>query len=234
MVNNHMSVILDIDFDIIARLDDLVDHLAVWSDNLTNLFRIDIELLDLRSIGSDIFSRFADCRHHIFQNLRAGNLRLCQSFFKYFLCDSCHLDIHLQCCDTLACTGNLKVHVTEVILHTLNIRQYGVLSVFLIHDQTHGNTSHRRLDRYTSRHQRHGSGTDGCLGGRTVGFGYLGYRTNRVREILNTWQYLGQCTLTQCTMTDLTTARASHTSCFSYGIRREVIVMHEALRLHLC
>ena len=61
------------------------------------------------------------------------------------------LDVHLQRIDAISGTGHFEVHVTQMIFVTQDIGQNSKLITFL--DQTHGNTSNRRLDRHTSVHQ---------------------------------------------------------------------------------
>ena len=50
------------------------------------------------------------------------------------------LDIHLDCCDTFVCTGYLKVHISEEILKTLDIRKNKVIIICVTGNKTTGNT----------------------------------------------------------------------------------------------
>lgn len=103
------------------------------------------------------------------------------------------LDVHLQSGNSVFSSGYLEVHIAEVVFHTLNVGQNGVFAALVIHDQTHRNTGYRRLDRNTCRHQRHRAGADGGLRRRTVGFGNVRYRTDRVREFFYRRKNFGQC-----------------------------------------
>ena len=233
MIDDHLSVVIDIDLHLVAGVDDLVDHLSARADDILDLVGLDEHHMRLRRIRADIRTRLADGLHHVCQDLLARALGLRQRLFEDLLRDAFDLDVHLHGRDALLCAGHLEVHVAEVILHALNIGQYGIFSAFLIHDQAHGDAGHRRLDRHAGRHQRHRARTDGSLGRRTVGFEHFCHGTDCIWELLQRRQHLQQCALAQRAMPDLTASRAAHAAGLAHGIRREVIVMHEPLALDL-
>ena len=61
--------------------------------------------------------------------------------------DALDLDVHLQRRDACIGTGNLEVHVAEVVFVTEDVGQDG--EVFTFFDETHGNTGNRRINRDT-------------------------------------------------------------------------------------
>mgnify|MGYP007016850406 CR=1 FL=1 len=63
-----------------------------------------------------------------------------------------NLDIHLDSCDTLVCTGYLKVHISEEVLETLDICQNNVIVIGIPGHKTAGNTCHHSLERYSGSH----------------------------------------------------------------------------------
>ena len=93
------------------------------------------------------------------------------------------LDIHLDCCDTVMCTCNLEIHISEEVLKSLDICQYNVIIVCCACNKTTGDTGNRFADRYTCCHKGHGRCTDTCLRSRTVGFKCLRYSTDRIWEL---------------------------------------------------
>ncbi len=140
-----------------------------------------------------------------------------------------NLDIHLDRCDTLLCTGYLEIHIAKEIFQSLDIRQNDVIIIRLTGNQTTGNTCNCRLDRYTCCHQGHAGCTDTCLRSGTIGFKGLRYRTDCIWELFLTWQNRYQCTLSQRSMSDLTASRSSGRFRLTYGVAWEVIMMHISL-----
>ena len=74
-----------------------------------------------------------------------------------------NLDIHLDCCDAIVCTGYFEVHITEEIFKALNICQYKIIIIYIASYKTTGDTCNGFLNRNTGSHQRHGGCTDGSL-----------------------------------------------------------------------
>ena len=225
MVDHDLAVIVDVDLDLIALVDDVVDDLAAGTDDFSDLIGRDREGDHLRSVLADFRSRFSDRSRHVVEDLHSSLMCLSQSFLEDLSGDSLALDVHLQSGDAFSGSGDLEVHVTVVVFHALDIRQDGI--VFSGRDQTHCHTGNRSLDRNAGSHQRHGTGTDRSLGAGTVGFQNFRDRSDRIREFLFARQYLQQSSFTQCTVTDLTTARAAHSASLTDGVWREVVVMHE-------
>ena len=63
------------------------------------------------------------------------------------------LDIHLDRCDSIMCSGYLEVHISEEVLKALDICKNDVIIVCLACNKSAGDTCNRFLDRYTGSHQ---------------------------------------------------------------------------------
>ena len=129
-------------------------------------------------------------------------------------------------------TGNLEVHIAEVVFHTLDIGQHGVFAAVFIHDQTHGHTGYRSLYGHAGSHQRHGACADGSLGRRTIGFCDIRNSPDSIWKFFHGRKNLSQGSFTQRAMTDFTASGAAHSAGLAYRIGREVVVVHPALVFH--
>ena len=89
-------------------------------------------------------------------------MSLCKCFTHDLRGDALDLDIHLQCGDALFSSGDLEVHIAEVIFSTLDIGQDHIVFAFL--DEAHGDTCDRGLDRHTGIHQCQRGTADGTHG----------------------------------------------------------------------
>ena len=103
-------------------LDDLVDHAALLTNHIADLLRVDADLVNLRSIFANFFSRLRDCRFHAGIHDEESCLTAsCDRTLYDWSGQSVDLDIHLDCSDTIGGTGYLKVHIAEEILKALDI-----------------------------------------------------------------------------------------------------------------
>ena len=64
-----------------------------------------------------------------------------------------NLDIHLDCSNTIVCTGNLEVHVSKEILKSLDIGKNDVIIISISGYKTTGNTCDHLLNRNTCSHK---------------------------------------------------------------------------------
>ena len=126
-------------------------------------------------------------------------------------------------------SGHLEVHITEEVFQSLDICEYKIIIICISGNQTAGNTCYLLFNRNTCRHQGQCGCTDRCLGGGSVGFEGFGYGTDCIREFILCRQYRNQGLFRQCSMADFTASRSSGGLCFTYGIGREIIVMHISL-----
>ena len=135
-------------------------------------------------------------------------------------------DVHLQRRDAVRSTSHFEVHVAEVIFIAKDVGQDRIGTVFF-QDQTHRNTSNRRLERNTRIHHRQEppqtdaiedepldsviSDTTRTVYGKSVAAG-----KNRLKR-----------TPSQLTVTDFATTRRAHATSFTNRIGWEVVVQQE-------
>jgi len=168
-----------------CTLDDRVDGLSSLTYYITDLLRIDLDLNDLRCIFVYMITRLCDTFfHNLCEDVLSCFFCSADCFFYNLSCQAMDLDIHLNCSDTVMCTCNLKVHISEEVFQALDICQNDVIIICSTCYQTTGNTCNRFTDRYTCCHKRHSRCTDTCLRSRTVRFECLRYCTDCVREFL--------------------------------------------------
>ena len=211
-------------------LDDCVDGLTSLANYITDLLRVNAHLDDLRSVLAYLFSRLSDARlHAVIHDEESCLTASCNSTLYDRSGQSMDLDIHLDSRDTVSRTSYLEVHVAEEVFQTLDIGQKYEIIVSLTSYQTAGNTCYHLLDRHTCCHQGHTGCTGRSHGSGTVGLKGLGYTADCIRELFLTRQYRNQSSLSQCTMTDLTTSRSSGRFGLSYRVAREVVMMHVSL-----
>ena len=142
-------------------------------------------------------------------------MRITDSFLYDLACKTVDLNIHLDSCNSVMCSGDLEVHIAEEILKTLNICQNDVVIVCLACHKTAGDTCYCLLDRNTGCHQSHGGGADRSLRCGTIGLECLRYGTDCVRELLSGRKYRYEGFLSECSVTDLTASRSSGRFCLT-------------------
>src|SRR5690606_38548217 len=166
---------------------------------------------------------------HLTQDIQACFQCLIQGDLHDLFGDALDLDVHLQRGYALGSTGDLEVHVTEVVFVTEDVGQDGELLTFL--DQAHGDTGHRSLHRHTSVHQRQGSAAHRSHGGRTVGLGDFRDDTDGVGKFISARQHGGDGAAGQATVTDFAATGGAHATTFTDRVGREVVVQHEGVFL---
>ena len=153
-------VLVDADYGTGLSLNTLDDLSARANNGTDQVFR-DIEACDTRSMRLDVGTRCGHCLQYLIKNVHTRLVCLRESVLQDLVAQSVDLDIHLAGCQTVACTGGLEVHITQVILVAENVTQDSVVRTFVLGDQTHSNTADRFLDRYACVHQRQCAGTYG-------------------------------------------------------------------------
>src|SRR5690606_17384866 len=138
---------LVVDVDLGAGLGhDLADHLAAGADDVTDLRLVDRDRLDPRRVGRQFGARAAQRLGHLAEDVRAAGFRLLERPGHDLPRDAGDLDVHLQRGDALLGTGDLEVHVAEVILVAEDVAEDGELVTF--EDQPHRDARHRTRDRH--------------------------------------------------------------------------------------
>jgi hypothetical protein len=162
---------------------------------------------------------------HLAEDVQTAVLGLTERDLHDLLGDALDLDVHLQRGDAVGGTGDLEVHVAEMILVAENVGQDGEPVAFL--DQAHGDTGHRRLQRHAGIHQRQRGAADGRHGGRAVGLGDLGDHAQRVGELVRAGS--SGCTARHASLPWPISRRpgGAHAAGFADRIGREVVVQHE-------
>ena len=148
----YVAIIGNIDLHA-GLFDDLVDDFTLFADNITDLLRINGDLLDLWSVLANFFSRLGDRWLHAgVHNEQSCFTASCNRTFYDRSGQTVDLDIHLDCCDTVSCTGYLKVHIAKEVLQTLDIGQKYEIIIGLASYQTAGDTCYHLLDRHACCH----------------------------------------------------------------------------------
>ena len=102
-----------------------------------------------RVLRGNLARRIQD-RIHLSKNMQARLKCLFKRTLHDLFIDAFDLDVHLQGGHTLRGTGDLEVHIAQMILVTENVCQDGEL-IALFH-QTHRDTSNRRRERHPCGH----------------------------------------------------------------------------------
>ena len=229
--DEHGTVILDGDLGAGLFLD-LVDHLALRTDDLA-------DLVDRNGGGDDArrerahLGRAVDALVDDLKDGGAGFLGLLQGRGQNVGRNAVELGVELQGGDEFGGAGDLEVHVAEGIFGTEDIGQglEDVLAVDVTGHQAHGDARDRSLQRNACGEQGQRGGAHGTHGGGTVGTDGLGDLTDGVRELLAARQHRHESLLGEGAMADLTALRGTDATGLAGGIRRHLIVVHVTLGL---
>ncbi len=222
----HGAVVLDVDRGA-GLLGDLADHRPALADDVTDLFRIDLQRDDRGGPFGHLGARSAEHLVHFTKNMQAALARLRQRDAHDLGRDALDLDVHLERRNTLARSGDLEVHVTEVILVAEYVGQH--LETLPLEHQPHRHAGHRRLDRDAGIHQ--------CQAGAA----HAGHRTGTVRfeNFRDDAYHVGKrrhvghhgadAPARQIAVTDLAALGAPHHAGLTHREGRKIVVQHEAL-----
>jgi len=108
VVEGDGSVVLDVDLDVVALGNDVIDDFAAGADHVADLIRIDVEGHHLRSVFADLFAGFRDSFGHDFADFGASLVRLSKGFGENFAGDTMDLDVHLKGGDAVLGSRALK------------------------------------------------------------------------------------------------------------------------------
>jgi hypothetical protein len=126
---------------------DLLDVLATWADDGTDLLRINLQRDDTWSVFGHLLTWSTDGLIDLAKDVQAGFESLGKAFDKDITGNTLNLSIELQGCDALSRTSDLEVHIAGEVFHPLNISKDCVLTGCFIANQTHCDTRDRCLDR---------------------------------------------------------------------------------------
>ena len=223
------AVVLDADVGAGVVLD-LVDHLALRADDLTDLVDRDLDRDDPRRGRRHLVRGVDGLVHHV-EDVQARVASLRQRAGQDRGGDAVELGVELDRGDELLGAGDLEVHVAEGVLRTEDVGEGRVagLTVNLVGDQTHRDARDGGAQRHTGVEQREGRGADRAHRRRAVGPERLGDLTDRVRELLAGREHRHERTLGERAVADLATLRRADSAGLTGRVRREVVVVHVAL-----
>ena len=227
----HGAVILDGDFGAGVFLD-LVDHLALRTDDLADLVHRNGGGDDARRVRAHL-GRAVDALVDDFEDGGAGFLGLLQGGRQDVGRNAVELGVELQGGDEFGGAGHLEVHVAEGVFGAEDVseRLVDVLAVDVAGHEAHGDACDRSLQRNASGEQGQRGGADGTHGGGTVGADCLGDLTDGVRELLTARQHRHEGLLGEGAMADLAALRGTDAAGLTGGVRRHFVIVHVALGL---
>src|SRR5690348_13020127 len=137
------------------------------------------------------------------------------------------LVVHLDRGDAVGRARDLEVHVAEMVLVAEDVGEHAYLLAFL--DETHRDSSDRRLDRHPRVHQGKTPAAHRRHRGAAVGFENLGDDANRVREVRLVRQYRCERTLGERAMANFAARRSTQEFDFAGREWREIVVEEKLL-----
>ncbi len=223
----HCAVFQNVNFHP-GRFDDGLDLLPARTDQVADLVRRDVQLVEPRRVRRDGRPRRPQRALHDVQDLEPRLLRLRQRLPHHPDADPGHFDVHLQRGNSRPRTGHLEIHVPVVVFRARDVRQDGV-PVALAHHQSHRDPGAGRLDRHARIHQRERSAAHRGHRRRSVRFQNVGNEPHRVRKICIGRQQVHERAFRQRAVTNLPPPRPPQKFHLAYAERREVVVQHEPL-----
>src|SRR3989344_3016690 len=139
--NSDTAVLLNVDLDAKVGLD-LADHVAARPDQLTNLVGGDLGAGNFGRINTNRSTGRVNNGGHFVEDRESTNLGLSNRLFKNLGSDTGNFDVHLHSGNAVTSTGNLEVHVAQLIFNTGDVTQGNVFHR-LVGKETHGDTGRR-------------------------------------------------------------------------------------------
>ena len=225
------AVVLDRDLGAGVLLD-LVDHLALRTDDLADLVDRDRDRDDARR-GRTHLGRAVDALVDHFENRGAGLMRLLERGGEHVGRNAVELRVELQCGDEVGGAGDLEIHVAERVFGAQDVgeRLVDVFAVHIARDQAHRDARDRGLERHAGRQQRQRGGAHGTHRRGAVRTDGLGDLTDRVRELLAARQHRHNRLFGERAMADLAALRRADAAGLTGRIRRHLVIVHVALGL---
>src|SRR5215213_6598139 len=227
-VDADHAVVVDVDLRV-ELLRQRADRLAALADDRTDLLGVDLDRGDPRRVGRQLRARLRDGFLHLGEDRHPRVLGLLERPAQDLERDARDLDVHLERVDALGGTGDLEVHVAEMVLHARDVGEHHVVLTLL--DETHRHSGHRRLDRHAGVHQRQRRAADRCHRARAVRLEDVRHHADRVRELVHRGHDRHERAFGKRPMSDVTPLRAAHEAGLSHRERREVVVVEVVLAL---
>ena len=224
-IDEDRAVLLDVDLHLVLGLER-TDGLAALSDHHADLLGVDLDRRDPRRGLGQLRPHLRDCLQHLVEDERTRILRLLECALHDLSRDSRDLDVHLQCGDAVSRAGDLEVHVAEMVLGTLDVREDHVV-IALLHEP-HRDPRDGCLDGNARIHERECRAAHGTHRRRAVRFKCLRDQANRVRKLVRRRNHRLERTLCERTVSDVAPLRAAHHPRLAHRVRGEVVVVHVA------
>ena len=226
VVDGDRPVVVDVDLGT-GLLAHALDVLAARADDQPDLFRGHLEGDDLGGEIGDVAARLGDGLVHDPQDVQPAFARLSQRLCQDFRAHPLDLDVHLEGRDAVFGSGNLEVHVAEVILLPEDVAQDDELVAFL--HQAHGDARNGLLHPHARVQEAQGAAAHGGHGGGAVGLEDFRDDAQGVREVFLLGEDHADGPLRQVAVPDLAAAGRPEPPDFPHRERREVVVQHEVL-----
>src|SRR6185503_4989446 len=156
-----------VDADLGARLVlNAADRLALGPDEIADLLGVDLDGHDARGVRREIRLGRRKRLVHLGEDVQPTLARLVERLTHNAEVEALDLDVHLDGRDAVRRSGDLEIHVAEVILGAENVGEDRVPRPFL--DQAHRHTGDGRARRHAGIEQRQRAAADGCHRRRPV------------------------------------------------------------------
>ena len=210
---------------------DLVDHLALRANDLTDLIHGNLDGDDARSVRAH-FIRAVNSLVDQIKDGQASVAGLSKGATQDLGINTVELGVELEGGDEVLGASYLEVHVAEAVFGAENVGQGDSLlnAINFTGHEAHGDTGDGCAQRDASLEQRQGRCADGAHRGRAVGAHGLGDLADCVGEFFARWQNRDQSALCKVTVADFAALRGTHSAGFTGREGSEVVLVHVALR----
>src|SRR5574344_1073805 len=212
--DSHITFFFDGD-NRVGLFLNFLNHFTTCTNNGTNEFLRNGDLLNARHKGFVVFARHSDSFLNFVEDVQAAEASLFQSLGEHFVAEAVDLDVHLASGDTVAGTRYLEVHIAQVVFVAENIAQHSPFVAF--RDETHGNTCHRFADFHAGIHQSQTACTNGSHRRGTVGFEDVAHQSDGIRAFCLSGQHTFESAPSQMAVAHFATAEAAVALHFTCG-----------------
>ena len=227
-VDANRPVVVDVDLGV-ELLGQRPDRLAALADHRTDLLGVDLDRGDPRRVLRQLLARLGDRVLHLAEDRQARGLGLRKRVAQDVERHTRDLDVHLKGRDALRGTGDLEVHVAQVVLHARDVGEDDVVVTLL--DQAHRHARDGALQRHAGVHQRERGSAHRGHRGRPVGLEDVRDHADRVGELLDRRHNRHQRPLGERSVADVAALGTAHEAGLTHRERREVVVVEVVLGL---